>query len=219
MSQADSTYQPRLDHSGCSLGPSRNLTREALLCTVTAYALLAGQDAHNSRSDLHLDLSFFTSHLFNSLLPLAVDPDLELTKPPSNTSATSKINVQTTTVLLLRSLTSVVLPAYNIRSVPPTRLAAFTKQLATAALQLPDKSAQGALALLNDITRTHGKKVGSLWNTEERKGDGRYNAVSTTIEGSNPFAATVWEGELLRKHFSPKVREGVKLLEKGISGQ
>ena len=200
-------------------GPSRNLTREALLCTVTAYALLAGQDAHNSRSDLHLDLSFFTSHLFNSLLPLAVDPDLELTKPPSNTSATSKINVQTTTVLLLRSLTSVVLPAYNIRSVPPTRLAAFTKQLATAALQLPDKSAQGALALLNDITRTHGKKVGSLWNTEERKGDGRYNAVSTTIEGSNPFAATVWEGELLRKHFSPKVREGVKLLEKGISGQ
>merc|ERR1712169_54527 len=26
--------------------PDRNLTREALLCTVTAYALLAGQDAH-----------------------------------------------------------------------------------------------------------------------------------------------------------------------------
>jgi nucleolar complex protein 3 len=36
------------------------------------------------------------------------------------------------------------------------------------------------------------------------------------VEGSNPFAATVWEGELLRKHYCPKVREGVKLLEKSL---
>lgn len=199
-------------------GPSRNLTREALLCTVTAYALLAGQDAHNSRSDLHLDLSFFTSHLYTSLLSLSLDPDLELTKPASSSSTTSKINVQTTTVLLLRSLTAILLPSYNIRSVPPTRLAAFTKQLASAALQLPEKSCQGVLALLGDVAHTHSKKVASLWNTEERKGDGRYNPLSTSLEGSNPFTATVWEGELLKKHFSPKVREGVKLLEKGMSG-
>ncbi|KAL6851006.1 hypothetical protein ACO1O0_008132 [Amphichorda felina] len=197
---------------------SRNLTREALLCTVTAYALLAGQDAHNSRSALHLDLTFFTSHLYTSLLSLSLDPDIELTKPASSSSATSRINVQTTTVLLLRSLTAVLMPAYNIRSVPPTRLAAFVKQLTSIALQLPEKSCQGVLALLCDVAHTHGKKVASLWNTEERKGDGRFNALSTTVEGSNPFAATVWEGELLRKHFSPKVREGVKLLEKGMSG-
>lgn len=197
--------------------PDRNLTREALLCTVTAYALLAGQDAHNSRSNLHLDLSFFTTHLFNTLLPISLDADLELTKPPSATSTTSKINVQTTTVLLLRALTAILLPPYNIRSVPPTRLAAFTKQLTSAALQMPEKSTQGALALLNDVAGTHGKKVASLWNTEERKGDGKYSGTAGTIEGSNPFAATVWEGELLRKHYSPKVREGVKMLEKGMS--
>ncbi|PTB74203.1 NOC3p-domain-containing protein [Trichoderma longibrachiatum ATCC 18648] len=81
---------------------------------------------------------------------------------------------------------------------------------------LPDKSCQAALGLLNDIAATHGKKIASLWNTEERKGDGRHNPLSDTIEGSNPFAATVWEGELLKKHFSPKVREGVKLLEKSL---
>lgn len=194
----------------------RNLTREALLCTVTAFALLEGQDAHNSRNTLHLDLTYFTTHLFTSLLNLSIHPDLELTKMTNSTSNVSKINVQTTTVLLLRSLTAILLPAWNIRSVPPLKLAAFSKQLMTAALQLPDKSCQATLGLLNDVANTHGKKIASLWNTEERKGDGRHNALSDTVEGSNPFAATVWEGELLKKHFSPKVREGLKLFEKSL---
>ena len=197
--------------------PSRNLTREALLCTVTAFALLAGQDAHNSRSVLHLDLTFFTSQLYSALLSLSMDPELENTKLTTSSSTANKINVQTTTVLLLRSLTGVLLPPYNMRSVPPLRLAAFSKQLMTTALQLPDKSAQGVLALLGDVAHSHGKKVKGIWNTDERKGDGKYNPLSQNVEGSNPFAATVWEGELLRKHFSPKVRDGVKLLEKSLS--
>lgn len=197
--------------------PVRNLNREALLCTVTAFALLAGQDAHNSRTELHLDLSYFTTHLYKSLLALSLHPDIEQTRL-ANSPSTSKINVQTTTVLLLRSLTGILLPGYNVRSVPPLRIAAFTKQLMAAALQLPEKSCQGVLALLGDVAHTHGRKINSMWNTEERKGDGRFNPVSDSVEGSNPFAATVWEGELLRKHFSPKVREGVKALEKGMSG-
>ncbi|KOS18908.1 Nucleolar complex-associated protein 3 [Escovopsis weberi] len=213
----------------------RNLTREALLCTVTAFALLEGQDAHNSRNQLHLDLTFFTTNLYTSLLSLAMHADLETTRLAArarlhnnnnnnnnsnnvNGPAASKINVQTTTVLLIRSLTAVLLPPWNIRSVPPLRLAAFSKQLMSAALQLPEKSCQAVLALLGDVAATHGRKIGALWNTEERKGDGRFNALSDTVEGANPFAATVWEGELLRRHFSPKVREGVKLLEKGLSG-
>ncbi|KAL6697687.1 nucleolar complex-associated domain-containing protein [Trichoderma pleuroticola] len=204
------------DHEDDDSVSMRNLTREALLCTVTAFALLEGQDAHNSRNTLHLDLTFFTTHLFTSLLNLSIHPDLERTKMTNSTSSVSKINVQTTTVLLLRSLTAILLPAWNIRSVPPLKLAAFSKQLMTAALQLPDKSCQATLGLLNDVANTHGKKIASLWNTEERKGDGRHNALSDTVEGSNPFAATVWEGELLKKHFSPKVREGLKLFEKSL---
>lgn len=196
----------------------RNLTREALLCTVTAFALLAGQDVHNSRNDLHLDLSYFTTHLYKSLLTLSTHTELENTRPSASSSTSSKINVQTTTVLLLRSLTAILLPPWNIRSVPPLRLAAFTKQLMTTTLQLPEKSCQGTLALLGDVANTHGRKVKSLWNTEERKGDGSFNPFSDTVEGSNPFATTVWEGELLRKHYSPKVREGVKLMEKELSG-
>ncbi|KAE9577071.1 Nucleolar complex-associated protein 3 [Colletotrichum fructicola] len=199
---------------------ARNTTREALLCTVTAFALLAGQDAHNSRSELHLDLSHFVTHLFTSLPALSMNPDLELTSKSLHirpgATRDNRVNLQTTTVLLLRCLTAVLLPTYQIRSVPPLRLAAFSKQLMSAALHTPDKSTQAVLALLQDVAHTHGKKISALWRTEERKGDGMYNALSDSVEGSNPYATTVWEGELLRKHFSPKVREGVKILEKSI---
>ncbi|KAK6222364.1 hypothetical protein LQW54_001064 [Pestalotiopsis sp. IQ-011] len=206
--------------------PSRDTTREALLCTVTAFALLAGQDAHDAQSALHLDLSFFTTHLYQTLLPLSVHPDLELgakslhlpdpnapqaAKP--NTSR-NKVNLQTTTVLLVRCLTSILLPPWNIRSVPPLHLASFTKQLMTSALHTPERSTQAILALLADVGGTHGKKVAALWNTEERKGDGTYNPLSASVEGANPFASTVWEGEILRRHYCPKVREGVRIVEK-----
>ncbi|KAI1768830.1 nucleolar complex-associated protein 3 [Hypoxylon sp. FL1150] len=210
---------------------SRNTSREALLCTTTAFALLAGQDAHNARADLHLDLSFFTTHLYQTLLPLSLHPDLELgarslhlpdpdhpstssfTRPPTSKN---KVNLQTTTVLLIRCLTAILLPHWNIRSVPPLRLAAFAKQLATASLHVPEKSARALLALLADVAGTHGRRIAALWNTEERKGDGRFNALSASVEGSNPFAATVWEGELLRRHYCPQVREGVKIVEKSL---
>ncbi|KAF6842437.1 nucleolar complex-associated protein [Colletotrichum musicola] len=199
---------------------TRNTTREALLCTVTAFALLAGQDAHNSRAALHLDLSHFVTHLFTSLPALSINPDLELTSKSLHirpgATRDNRVNLQTTTVLLLRCLTAVLLPTYQIRSVPPLRLAAFSKQLMSTALHTPDKSTQAVLALLQDVAHTHGKKISALWRTEERKGDGVYNALSDSVEGSNPFATTVWEGELLRRHYSPKVRDGVKLLEKSI---
>ena len=205
----------------------RNPSREALLCTVTAFALLSGQDAHNSRTDLHLDLSYFTTHLYQSLLSVSVNPDLELNAkslhlpdpdaPSTGNTSKNRINLETMTVLLLRCLSGVLLPPWNIRSVPPLRLAAFTKQLMSTSLQMPEKSCQAVLACLDDVVNTHGKKVKALWNTEERKGDGTFNPLSQSVEGSNPFATTIWEGEILRKHYCPKVREGVKLLEKRVA--
>jgi nucleolar complex protein 3 len=72
------------------------------------------------------------------------------------------------------------------------------------------------LGLLNRVTKTHGKKVAPLWNTEERRGDGVFDANKAEIEGSNPFAATVWEGEILRRHFAPGVREAVRGVERNV---
>ena len=208
----------------------RDTSREALLCTVTAFALLEGQDAHNARSDLHLDLSFFITNLYRSLLSLSVNPDLELgakslhLTDPNDTSENpvgrrdNKVNLQTTTVLLMRCLSGVLLPPWNIRSVPPLRLAGFTKQLMSVALQVPEKSCQAVLGMLHDVVHTHGRKINALWNTEERKGDGTFKPLAETVEGSNPFTTTIWEGELLRKHYCPKVREELKAMEKELKG-
>ncbi len=205
--------------------PDRNLTRESLLCVITAFALLEGQDASKAASTLKLDLSFFITHLYRTLHPVSLNPDIELSSkslhlpdPKANTSHAdaAKINVQTTIVLLIRSLTSVLLPPANIRSVPPIRIAAFAKQLMTISLHLPEKSCTAMLGLLILITKTHGKKIAPLWNTEERRGDGVFDALRPEIEGSNPFAGTIWESEILRCHFAPGVREAAMGIERNI---
>lgn len=209
---------------------TRNLTREALLCIITAFALLEGQDAAKAKSTLSLDLSFFITHLYRTLYALSLNPDIELSAKslhlpdPNNpsaaplTTANNKINIQTTTVLLLRSLQSVLTPPLAARAVPPLRIAAFTKQLMTSSLHVPEKSCIAMMGLLGKIAKTHETKIKALWNTEERKGDGTFNSLGLEVEGSNPFATTIWEGELLKKHFCPAVRDGVKVMEKNILG-
>lgn len=204
----------------------RNLTREALLCVITAFALLEGQDAAKAKATLSLDLGFFITHLYRTLYALSLNPDIELSKkslhlPDPNAPAShkeNKVNIQTTTVLLLRSMTSILLPPQGARAVPPVRIAAFTKQLLTSSLHLPEKSCQAVLGLMGKVTKTHESKIKGLWNTEERRGDGAFNGLSMEVEASNPFAGNVWEGELLRLHYCPAVRESVKLMEKNIIG-
>jgi nucleolar complex protein 3 len=204
---------------------TRNLTREALLCIITAFALLEGQDAAKAQATLSLDLSFFITHLYRTLYALSLNPDVELSAkslhlpdPNGPASTNNKVNIQTTTVLLLRSLSSVLTPPLEARAVPPLRIAAFTKQLMTSSLHLPEKSCIAMIGLLRRITKTHEKKIAALWNTEERRGDGVFHALGGEVEGSNPFAATVWEGEMLRKHFSPAVRDGMKVIEENVLG-
>lgn len=204
--------------------PPRDATRESLLCTITAFALLQGQDASSAANTLHLDLNFFITHLYRTLYPVCMNADIEFNSnsqhlpDPSttNTKATAKVNIQTTTVLLLRSLSSTLLPAAALRAIPPTRIAAFTKALMTASLQLPEKSCVAMLELLQQVAKVHGRKVKALWFTEERRGDGVFEPLREEVEGCNPFASTIWEGELLRVHYAPGVRRGVKGINKTI---
>jgi len=214
--------------TGDDLDENRNALRETLLCITTAFALLHGQmDVIKSATSLHLDLDFFIKHLYNIILPLSQDPDLELSaknrhaRDPNGleipATANTKVNVATTTVLFLRSLQAVLLPPTNTRSVPPLRVAAFTKQLETAALHLPQKSSVAVLGLLQQVSRVHGKKMMTLWHTEDRKGDGKFDPLSS-LESANPMATTVWEGELLRLHYDPKIVDTVKLMEKNLYG-
>ncbi|KAL2366921.1 hypothetical protein RJZ56_000008 [Blastomyces dermatitidis] len=207
---------------------ARNTTREALLCCITAFALLEGQDASKAASTLHLDLSYFMTHLYQSLYPLSLHPDIEYnpnkplhlpdpsTPAPENSQANNRVNFQTPTVLLLRCLQSTLI-AKGTNAAPPVRLAGFTKRLMTASLQLPEKSSLALLSLLTRVAKQHGRKIAPLWNTEERKGDGVFDPLAQTVEVSNVFAGNVWEGELLRLHYCPKVRETAKEIEKVVA--
>ena len=199
----------------------RDPIRESLLFITTAFALLEGQDVARSASSLNLDLTNFITHLYKSLHSVCLNPDLELShkslrlpdphaaSSASPITAAPKVNLRTTTVLLLRALTSILTP----RSVPPVRLGAFTKQLFVSTLQLPEKSTLAMISLLNNVTKIHGRKIAALWNTEERKGDGVFDPMRRDLEGSNPFASTIWDGELLKLHYVPTVREGIKSIE------
>ncbi|KAK0255185.1 hypothetical protein LTS09_009941 [Friedmanniomyces endolithicus] len=232
ISEAEASLLPDDDDDGeeevdIDAAAERNVTRESLLCIITAFALLQGQhDVAKSANTLSLDLNFFITHLYRTLLPLALNPDIELSAKSAHlsdpnglatpTAKDTKVNVATTTVLLLRSLHSVLLPPTATKSVLPVRIAAFTKQLMSASLHLPQKSAIAVLSLLREVTKTHAGKVAALWNTEERRGDGVFDATGAAVESSNPFAATVWEGELLKLHFDPRVREAVLGVEQNV---
>ncbi|KAJ0419850.1 nucleolar complex-associated protein-domain-containing protein [Aspergillus carlsbadensis] len=208
---------------------NRDSLRESLLCTVTAFALLEGQDASKAAAALHLDLSFFIKHLYRTLYSLSTNPDVEynpnasnaLRLPDPSSSSTpqytrkNKVNFQTPMVLLLRCLNASLLSRANGLP-PPVRLASFAKRLMTTSLQVPEKSAIATLSLLNQVSRHHARRISSLWYSEERKGDGVFNPYATDIDTTNVFAGTVWEGELLKLHYCPQVREAVSGIEKMI---
>ena len=219
--EADGEEQKQVDVSSKSI---RDSTRESLLYVTTAFALLEGQDVARSAPSLNLDLTDFIAHLYRSLHSFCLNPDIELSHkslrlpdPHAPSSAlppttAPRVNLQTTTVLMLRALASVLTP----RSVPPVRLGAFTKQLFTCTLQLPEKSTLAMISLLTNVTKIHGRKTAALWNTEERKGDGVFDAMRGDLDSSNPFASTIWDGELLKLHYAPAVREGIRGIERII---
>merc|ERR1711939_791534 len=232
INQADAATKGELDlESGDSAGvygeEIRNMARESLLSTQTAFTLLSGQDVSKAASSLHLDLSFFTSHTYRSMYPLSLDADIELGPksihlPDPHASkasekAANKINVSTPILLLTRVLTWILLTP----SQPPPTIAAasFCKRLLTISLQLPEKSALAVLSLLAKTADKHGRKIEALWYSDERKGDGVFRGESDTVEGTNVLAtgSGVWEGELLRKHFCPKIREQAVAIDKVIA--
>lgn len=203
----------------------RNRTRETLLSTQTAFTLLSGQDVSKSASALHLDLSFFTSHTYRSLYPLATDPDIELgpktlrlADPQSSQNVPQRINISTPVLLLTRVLTSILL----IPSQPPPTLTAstFYKRLLTCLLQTPEKSTIALLNLMNRIAEKHGRKIEALWYSDERKGDGVFHGESQSMEGTNvqSVGSGVWENELLKVHYCPRIREEVMAIEKVVQG-
>ncbi|MCJ1326011.1 hypothetical protein MMC10_002674 [Thelotrema lepadinum] len=219
---SSSVKEESLDDDG-SLALCMDPTRTAMLCTTTAFSLLSAQDA----SRLSLDLTSFSSLLYTLLLPtLPLHPDLEFSHKtlrlpdphspnykPLDPDSAPKVNLSTSSTLLIRALTAALSP----RSTPPTRLASFTHRLMSASLHTPERTSRAFLGLLAEISRSQGRKIAPLWRSEERRGDGEFDALGG-MEGCKPYCGSVWEGELLRCHFAPGVREGVGVLEDLVAG-
>ena len=201
----------------------RNFTRESLLATQTAFTLLSQQDVAKSAGALQLDLSFFSSHIYRTLYSLGLDADIELGPKAlhladphdrDQSSQRNRVNVSTPVLLLARVINSLLLTPSQP---PPTMTAtAFYKRLLTVSLQVPEKSALAVLNLMERIADKHVRKVEPLWYSDERKGDGVFHGESDTIEGTNILAmgSGVWEQELLKKHYCPKVRDQVAAINK-----
>ena len=203
------------EEDGVQQHDNQTSAREILLCINTAFGLLQGQDVSASASSLGLDLTSFVRQLYRLLHPLAVDPDVDLSAkslrlpdPHTRTRLKSFQPDTSLATLLVRALTSTLLPQNTApNSLPPTRIAAFAKQMLTISLHMPSRVTGSFVSLLAQVVKTHKRRIGGLWNTEERKGDGLFDGASGDVEGCNVFAGTVWEGELLRCHFVPSVRE------------
>ena len=214
------------DDPSAQVGGVRNVTRESLLATQTAFTLLSQQDvsksASASASALHLHLSSFTSHVYRSLYSLSLDADIDLGPeshhlPDPRSSITNKVNISTPMLLLTRVLNSILL---SPSSPPPTiTVAAFYKRLLTSSLNLPQKSTEALLSLMLKMAEKHGRKIEALWYSDERKGDGVFHGESESVEGTNVLAvgSGIWEGELLRCHYCPKVREYTVDIDKVIA--
>jgi len=220
--EADDDAEDSTDVNG-----ERDRMRESLLATQTAFTLLSQQDAAKSASALHLDLSFFTSHVYKKLYAGSTDADIELGPKSMHlpdphalrlSKRDNKVNVSTPVLLLTRALSAILLTP----SSPPTTqvVAAFYKRLLTATLHTPEKSTKALLTLMGRIVDRHGRRLEALWYSDERKGDGVFKAEAETVEGTNIFAvgSGVWEEELLRHHYVPEVSEQVRALDKVISG-
>ncbi|KAF3924792.1 hypothetical protein ABW21_db0201175 [Orbilia brochopaga] len=208
----------------------RNLRREALLCIVSAFSLLADQ-ANESKGLVNIDLSFFTTYLYSILLLLSLSPTIELSSkslhladPSSSEPAdlpSSKVNKATEIEMLLRSLDVVFFKApRGAGEMSSARITAYAKRLSVATLQLPEKSCVALLTSLRNLNKKYSRKVRPLYVSDDQVGDGSYDPFIDSPELSNALTGgAVYEHALLANHYSPKVREQSKLVLKSAAAR
>lgn len=197
-----------------------SMTREALLCIVTAFALLTGQIGES----MNLDLSFFINHFYSALYSLGLNPDLEFSHKtlrlddplkraafgPEEAQFKQKVNISTEMEMVVKAFEFIF---FRQRQVGKLRVEAFAKRLMIASLQMPEKSALAALKILDKMTKKF-PSLASLYSTDDRVANGIYRMDVDQPEHSNPEATTIWETFFLEKHYSPKVANAAKLVPK-----
>lgn len=209
-------------------------TREALLCILTAFALLNAQEASRvSGESMNLDLSFFINHFYSCLFSISLNADIEYSphktlrlKDPmllnkvrsggeseeeQNQYLPKRVNISTEMEMVIEIFNHLFFqhrPANNLRA------EAFTKKLWMACLQLPEKSCLSGLKTLAKMNRRYSVLTG-LYSTEDKITNGVFRLdVEDDPQHANPEAATIWESVLLEKHYCPKIAKAAALVPK-----
>lgn len=197
-----------------------SMTREALLCIVTAFALLSGQTGDS----MNLDLSFFINHFYSALYSLSLNPDLEfshktlrLDDPLKKAAAgpeigefKRKVNISTEMEMVVKAFEFIF---FRQRLVGKLRVEAFAKRLMIASLHMPERSAIAALRILDKMIKKF-PALSALFSTEDRVANGIYRMEVDQPEHSNPEAATIWETIFLEKHYAASVSKAAALVPK-----
>lgn len=200
-------------------------TREALLCVVTAFALLTGQATKSTGESMNLDLTFFINHFYSSLYAIGLNPDLEFAagktlrledplllkkvrQDAEREYLPKKVDVSTEMEMVVKSFDFIF---FKNRAANTLRAEAFAKRLMVSGLHMPEKSILAALKTLAKMTRRYNVLSG-LYTTEDRITNGVFRMEVDEPEHSNPEAATLWETVLLESHYCPKVAKAATLV-------
>ncbi|KAF9170605.1 hypothetical protein BGX21_011046 [Mortierella sp. AD011] len=201
--------------------------RTQLLCIVTAFQLLQGQG-----EALNIDLKAFYSEFYTTLLTVAMNPDIEgnifeaaeaSAKEKEKQKQASKAQwkgknakkvADDEALVLLATDRELILRGFELLffsskgKIPVVRSASFLKRIAIASLQFPNKSMKDFLAIMKKLIQKQPQLDQLLTGSDEdRAGNGVYLPSLNDPELCNPMAASLWELEVMKSHFDPKVRQ------------
>lgn len=181
--------------------------RPLLLCIVAAFTLLSGQ-----AEKLNLDLQDFVDNLYGLLYPLSANISIESRRHfgifTGDSKSTNVVDVSTEGQMMMTALETV---SFNQRKPSNLRIAAFLRRLLVSCLYFPEKTAFAALDFAGRVVQRYGS-TSNLFSTDDKIGNGIYNADTDFPEASNPFASTAWEVFLLERHYAPEIQRSAKAL-------
>jgi len=108
-------------------------------------------------------------------------------------------------------MTALETVSFNQRKPSNLRIAAFLRRLLVSCLYFPEKTAFAALDFAGRVVQRYGS-TSNLFSTDDKIGNGIYNADTDFPDASNPFASTAWEVFLLERHYAPEIQRSAKAL-------
>jgi nucleolar complex protein 3 len=176
---------------------------DSLNCVITAFSLLSG---HGEL--LNLDLK---EH-FDSGYKLLLDLPTRLAMCRSeNTESLHRLEMPA--ARQIRRMIDLMFCKRNIKTISAVRAAAFVKRLAILSTQFSSPNATlTTLGTMKALLMVSPTQVHQMLDAEKDRvgGTGRYLPECDQPDLCHPFNATLWELEMLHRHWHPSVRDWIR---------